>query len=165
MVFSYLKYRFLFNYIITAAKSWWIQYFPVWTMASVFCVLRDRVNFSNSLSENSGISLYDHGQNKLKPRFKIISVFRWDSCGLSKCLLNGHQGQTLKMAMTLLNLWQRTKWQIKQLFTITARHFTVQEPVTSNGKTELGFVVTTQRKISNNVTNRWLLNNADPWDW
>ena len=52
---------------------------------------RDR----NGLSQYSRTSLHNHRQNTPKPCFMTISVFRWNSCGLSKCL-NGLQGQTLK---------------------------------------------------------------------
>jgi len=33
--------------------------------------------------------LYNHYQNALKHRFATISVSRWNSCDLSKCV-NGH---------------------------------------------------------------------------
>jgi len=45
-----------------------------------------------------------------KIRFMTISVFRWNSCALSKCL-NGHQGQSLKqnlhtVAHSNLDVWR-----------------------------------------------------------
>ena len=45
-----------------------------------------------TVSQNSLNSLYYHHQNTRKPCFIIISVFRQNSCGLSKCLCR-QQGQ------------------------------------------------------------------------
>jgi len=48
--------------------------------------------FKRSLTtEHNLTSLHNHPQNTLKPRFVTISVFRWNSCGLSQHF-NGHQG-------------------------------------------------------------------------
>jgi len=61
-------------------------------------VVRDRTgltNVSNSFSKHSRTPLHNHHRNTLKSRFVTMSVFRWNSCGHSKCLYS-HQGQTFE---------------------------------------------------------------------
>jgi len=60
------------------------------------------LKFSNGLSKLSRASLHNNHQNTLKPCFMTASVFRWNSCGLRKCL-SGQQGRTLqKIQLTIL---------------------------------------------------------------
>jgi len=36
--------------------------------------------------QQNRISLHKHHQNTPKPRFMTIPVFKWNNCGLTKCL-------------------------------------------------------------------------------
>jgi len=53
------------------------------------------VNYFNGLSKYSINSLYYHHQSTPKLCFTIISAFRWNSCGLSKCHC-GQRGQNFR---------------------------------------------------------------------
>jgi len=51
-----------------------------------------------TVSQNSLNSLCYHHQNTRKPRFTIISVFRYNSCGLLKCLCR-QRGEIFKNSL------------------------------------------------------------------